>query len=334
MTDVVVYGATACGVMAAVAAQRAGARTVLVEPGRHVGGMVSGGLSWTDVGDSRVLGGLCRRFYEAVASHYGASLWEVRGPEPHVAERLLGELLDGVDVRLGTDELPDAAVVVDAGYEGDVMAAAGVPFAVGRESTELYGERWAGRQPAYRPSRHNFSVVDRPRSRTTARCCPASGRPSSTSAAGRPSGSARATAASRPTRTASASRMREERLPIEPPEGYDEREFELLRRYLEADGRRDAGRPRPRPAPEREVRRQLDRPRLAERARRLQPRVSGRRPRGRAGASPPLHAGLPLLPRRARPPRRVGASRPTSSTAACRTSSTSARAGACSASTC
>ena len=63
MTDVAVFGATAAGVTAAVAAAEAGAATVLVEPGRHVGGMVSGGLSWTHVGDARAVGGLARRFY-------------------------------------------------------------------------------------------------------------------------------------------------------------------------------------------------------------------------------------------------------------------------------
>ena len=57
MTDVAVYGATAAGVMAAVAAAEAGAETVLVDSGAHVGGMVSGGLSWTDVGDANVIGG-------------------------------------------------------------------------------------------------------------------------------------------------------------------------------------------------------------------------------------------------------------------------------------
>ncbi|NUT55939.1 MAG: FAD-dependent oxidoreductase, partial [Thermoleophilia bacterium] len=105
MTDVAVFGATACGVMAAVAARAAGADVVLVEPGRHVGGMVSGGLSWTDVGDTRVLGGLARRFYQAVADHYGTPLWALRGPEPHDAEQLLEGMLDGVDVRLGEREL-------------------------------------------------------------------------------------------------------------------------------------------------------------------------------------------------------------------------------------
>ncbi len=152
MTDVAVFRAPAAGVAAAVTAHEAGARVVLVEPGRHVGGMVSGGLSWTDVGDTRVLGGFARRFYQAVADHYGVGLWKLPGPEPHVAERLLGELLEGVDVRLGESELPEAAVTIDASYEGDVLAARGVPFRVGREPRDLYGERWAGRQPAYRPS--------------------------------------------------------------------------------------------------------------------------------------------------------------------------------------
>ena len=47
---------------------------------------------------------------------------------------------------------------VDAGYEGDLLAAAGVPYAVGREPRDLHGERWAGRQPAWRPGRHNFPL--------------------------------------------------------------------------------------------------------------------------------------------------------------------------------
>ena len=146
MTDVAVFRATGAGVAAAVAAHEAGARVALVEPTPHIGGMISGGLSWTDVGDARVLGGFARRFYDA-ATYF---------PEPHVAERVLIDMLDGVDV---VAELPDAAVYVDASYEGDLLAQRGVPFAVGRESRELYGERWAGRQPAYRPSKHNFDVL-------------------------------------------------------------------------------------------------------------------------------------------------------------------------------
>ena len=146
MTDVAVFRATGAGVAAAVAARDAGATVALVEPTPHIGGMVSGGLSWTDVGDARVLGGFARRFYDA-ATYF---------PEPHVAGSVLASFLDGIDV---VGELPSAAVTVDASYEGDLLAARGVPFAVGREARDLYGERWAGRQPAYRPSKHNFDVL-------------------------------------------------------------------------------------------------------------------------------------------------------------------------------
>jgi hypothetical protein len=149
MTDVAVFRATGAGVAAAVAAREAGATVALVEPTDHIGGMVSGGLSWTDVGDARVLGGFARRFYDA-ATYF---------PEPHVAESILRGLLDGVEV---VRELPEAAVYVDASYEGDLLVERGVPFRIGRESRELHGERWAGTQPAYRPSKHNFDTVISP----------------------------------------------------------------------------------------------------------------------------------------------------------------------------
>jgi hypothetical protein len=159
MPDVAVYGATAAGVTAAVAAREAGATVRLVGPDTHVGGMVSGGLSRTDVGDARTIRGLTLRFYESVAKHYAAPLWAVEGPEPHVAEQLLLEMLEraGVEVALGEDA-GDSAVYVDASYEGDLLPRFGVPYAVGREPRELYGETWAGRQPATRPGKHNFPV--------------------------------------------------------------------------------------------------------------------------------------------------------------------------------
>jgi hypothetical protein len=235
MTDVVVYGATACGVTAAAAAHAAGARSVLVEPSTHVGGMVSGGLSWTDVGDTRVLGGLCRRFYQAVADHYGAPLWEVKGPEPHVAERLLEAMLEGVDVRLGTAELPDAAVIVDASYEGDAMAAAGVPFAVGRESRDLHGERWAGRQPAYRPSRHNFSLIIDPFAEDGS-LLPGIREPELDEHGWPAERLGEGDGALQAYGYRVCLTHGDERFPFEPPEGYDEWEFELLRRYLDATG--------------------------------------------------------------------------------------------------
>ena len=236
MTDVAVYGATGCGVLAAVAAAEAGAVTTLVEPGRHVGGMVSGGLSWTDVGDTRVLGGPARRFYGAVAEHYGAPLWEVKGPEPHVAELLLRRLLEqaGVELRTGTTELPDAAVVVDASYEGDLLPRLGVPFAVGRESRELHGERWAGRQPAYRPGKHNFAAVVSPFADDGSLLPHV--RPPELDEHGWPEerlGEADGALQAYQFRLCLTDRP-ENRIPFPEPEGYDPAELALLDRYLEA----------------------------------------------------------------------------------------------------
>ncbi|MGF3056328.1 FAD-dependent oxidoreductase [Microbacterium sp. YY-01] len=172
--DVAVYAATSAGVCAAVSSARAGATTVLLEPGAHVGGMTSGGLGYTDVGDVRALGGMAAEFRAAVAEHYGVGLGHFAGPEPHVAEHIFLRWLDeaGVEVVFGAQlarveksnsavealELTDgtrviADVFVDASYEGDVLAQAGVSFAVGREDRSLYGERFAGRQELM-PGRH------------------------------------------------------------------------------------------------------------------------------------------------------------------------------------
>lgn len=172
--DVAVYGATSAGVCAAVSAARAGTRVVLLEPGRHVGGMTSGGLGYTDIGDPRALGGMAAEFRAAVAQHYGVPLGHYAGPEPHVAEAILLHWLDaagvtlvldagldGVEVQGGritgitlTDGTPvQADVYVDAGYEGDLLAASGISYAVGRESRALYGEEFAGRREVV-PGRH------------------------------------------------------------------------------------------------------------------------------------------------------------------------------------
>jgi hypothetical protein len=233
VTDVAVYGATGAGVMAAAAAHEAGADTVLVEPGRHVGGMVSGGLSWTDLGDAAAIRGLARSFYERVATHYGVPLWGVKGPEPHVAERLLTDLLDGVDVRLGETELPEAAAYVDASYEGDLLPRFGVPYAVGRESRDLYGERWAGRQPAYRPGKHNFSVLLDPFDGDS--LLPHVREPD-LDEGGWPSerlGEGDGGLQAYGYRVCLTDRE-ENRLPLEQPEGYDSGEFALVDRYLVA----------------------------------------------------------------------------------------------------
>ena len=182
--DVVVYGATSAGVCAAVAAADTGATTLLLEPGFHLGGMTSGGLGYTDVGDPRMLAGPAARFRSAIAGHYGVQPGRYAGPEPHVAEAIFRRWLEesGVEVRFGSrirsaevaggriraaafgpglrpaadgagECSVSGAVFVDAGYEGDLLAAAGVPAAVGREDRSLHGERFAGRQELL-PGRH------------------------------------------------------------------------------------------------------------------------------------------------------------------------------------
>ncbi|GAA2204822.1 hypothetical protein GCM10009850_005610 [Nonomuraea monospora] len=169
--EAVVYGATSAGVCAAVAAARRGLDTVLLEPGQHVGGMTSGGLGYTDVGDARVLGGMAAEFRQAVADAYGVAPGHYAGPEPHVAEEIFLSWLEraGVEVVSGAplgevvtagDRIVSAGdfaagVFVDASYEGDLMAAAGVSYRVGREDRALHGERFAGRREVV-PGMHNF----------------------------------------------------------------------------------------------------------------------------------------------------------------------------------
>ena len=88
------YAATSGGVAAAVAAAEAGASVLLLEPGRHIGGMTSGGLGYTDIGDARVLGGFAARFRAAVGEAYGVAPGHFAGPEPHVAEGILTDWLE------------------------------------------------------------------------------------------------------------------------------------------------------------------------------------------------------------------------------------------------
>ena len=174
--DVVVYGATAGGTIAAIAAAWEGAEVILVEPGRNVGGMVTGGLSHNDYGDRSVIGGMALEFYRKVAEHYGKPLYYWRGPEPHVGEQIFMEWLQeaGVKVLFGnrvTGVLKingaieritlsgggavSGGVFIDATYEGDLLARAGVSYTVGREAVDAYGESWAGRR-AILPDGHQM----------------------------------------------------------------------------------------------------------------------------------------------------------------------------------
>ncbi len=181
--DVVVYGGSAAGVIASVAAAREDQSVILLEPGRHLGGMVSGGLGATDFGKKAAIGGYSLEFFHRVRDHYGekygAGSPQVRDCdggyhfEPHVAEAIFREMLSEADVKVVTEARLDkvqmdgkaiktittkdgksyvARVFIDASYEGDLMAKAGVSYTVGREGRDQYGESLAGvqqRSPAH-----------------------------------------------------------------------------------------------------------------------------------------------------------------------------------------
>src|SRR6185437_1856106 len=169
--DLVVYGATAGGAITATAAAREGLHVVLLEPGNHVGGMLTGGLSATDVGDRNVIGGYALEFFERAGQYYDMSQFDQTVAwrfEPHVGEEILRSMLkeSGVDIRfherlrekdgvaktgnrLVSITTEDGAVwtgkvFADATYEGDLMAAAGISYAWGREGVAQYGESLAG----------------------------------------------------------------------------------------------------------------------------------------------------------------------------------------------
>lgn len=183
VTDVAVYGGTPSGIMAAVAAARMGESVVLVEPTRHLGGVVTGGLTYTDIGRSETVGGFTREFFGRIRAYYegkyGADSPQVAACrngfffEPHVAEAVFEALVaeqPGITVlrehrialvvveggritALILDHLPAGARVtlraeqfIDATYEGDLMAFAGVPYRVGREGQYEFGEEHAGSQ--------------------------------------------------------------------------------------------------------------------------------------------------------------------------------------------
>ena len=79
--DLVVYGGTSAGVIAAVQAKRIGKSVVIVGPDKHLGGLSSGGLGFTDTGNKAVIGGLSREFYQRIWQHYNepeAWKWQKR----------------------------------------------------------------------------------------------------------------------------------------------------------------------------------------------------------------------------------------------------------------
>jgi len=171
--DVVVYGATSAGVIAAYTAKQMGKSVLLIEPGNRVGGLSSGGLGYTDIGNKYAIKGLSLDFYRKVGRHYGD--FEQWIFEPHVAENIFLDYLKRADVKVlytyriiaakkenkrvnsitlensvnpsvKTNKTIFGKEFIDCSYEGDLMAKAGVSYTVGREDNSQYHETYNGVQ--------------------------------------------------------------------------------------------------------------------------------------------------------------------------------------------
>ncbi len=189
-TDLVVYGGTSAGIAAAIEAKRMGKSVVLIEPTSRVGGLTTGGLGQTDIGNKRVIGGISREFYQNIKTYYDQpenwkwqkkeeyldggqtrtqknenSMWTF---EPSAALKVYHDMLKEAGIQVEYNQKLDRAkgvqkrgnrisaitmlsgktyrgkMFIDATYEGDLMAAAGVSYTVGRESNSQYGETLNG----------------------------------------------------------------------------------------------------------------------------------------------------------------------------------------------
>lgn len=170
VVDICVYGGSSAGVMAAYTAKMNGKSVLLIEPGKHLGGLTAGGLGYTDIGNKYAVTGLARDYYRRIGSYYGK--FEQWIFEPHVAENLFKAYLKRGEVDVlyghrlvnaittkgaitsieiestngGQRQTVKARVFIDCTYEGDLMAKAGVSYVVGRESNQDYKETYNGYQ--------------------------------------------------------------------------------------------------------------------------------------------------------------------------------------------
>ncbi|MGK0239472.1 MAG: hypothetical protein ACI92G_002949 [Candidatus Pelagisphaera sp.] len=287
--DIVIYGGSSSGVVAAIQSSRMGKTVVLIEPTKRIGGLTTGGLGQTDIGNKHAIGGVSREFYQNIRRYYEDPSnwkWQTKADyqdggqtrtqegestmwtfEPSAALNVLHEMLAKEKVDLVYDQRLDrengvkrsglsiveiqmesgqayrGKMFIDASYEGDLMAVAGVGYTVGRESNEEFGETLNGVQPNYfypkfdgvssrNAANHNFMPGVDP---YIVKGDPSSGLLPFIALGGKPGlqGSVsdgvqaycfRMTLTDHP----------DNRIPFEKPEGYDERNYELLFRNYEA----------------------------------------------------------------------------------------------------
>ncbi|HEX5171125.1 MAG TPA: FAD-dependent oxidoreductase [Cyclobacteriaceae bacterium] len=202
--DVIIYGGTSAAITAAVQVLRMGRSVIIVCPEKHLGGMSSSGLGFTDTGNKEVIGGLAREFYHRVYQYYqDSSAWKWQRQEaygnkgqgtpaldgenrtmwifePHIAEQVFEDFIRENNIQVYRNEWLDRQqgvvkqdnritsikmvggkvyagdVFIDATYEGDLMAAAGVKYHVGRESNDQYHEEFNGSQIEVFHHGHHF----------------------------------------------------------------------------------------------------------------------------------------------------------------------------------
>ncbi len=190
--DIVIYGGTSAGIAAAIQASRMGKSVVLIEPTNRIGGLTTGGLGQTDIGNKMVVGGISREFYQGIKKYYEDPLnwkWQKRTEyrdggqtqsaegedamwtfEPSAAlavyktmmakenitlvvhqrlDRKTGVKMKNqkiIEIEMESGEKFRGKMFIDATYEGDLMAAAGVTYTRGRESNKEFGETLNGVQ--------------------------------------------------------------------------------------------------------------------------------------------------------------------------------------------
>jgi len=190
--DIVIYGGNSSGVAAAIQSSRMGKTVVLLEPTKRIGGLTTGGLGQTDIGNKQAIGGISREFYQNIAVFYDNpdhwpwqekleymdggqtrtgenedAMWTF---EPSVALEVYHNMLNNenvvirynqqldrengveknagkiVSITMESGEVYKGKIFIDATYEGDLMATAGVSYTVGREANDTYGENLNGVQ--------------------------------------------------------------------------------------------------------------------------------------------------------------------------------------------
>ena len=203
-----IYGGTSRGTTPAIQAAREGRTAVLIEPTQFLGGLTTGGLGATDIGNKKAIGGISREFYTGIGTYYAdptkwvhqtreayfskrphgnaadeGTMWTF---EPHVASALYDRMLkaagdkvtvvfgERLDLKKGVvkDGTRIVKIVmesgreftgkmfIDATYEGDLMAAAGCDYHVGREANSVYGEEHNGVQVGVLHHQHHFGTLN------------------------------------------------------------------------------------------------------------------------------------------------------------------------------